>query len=134
MAKSIFDYFGDCDIKKAHDVKLFSDIVDDSDITPSNGIDLIPLAGSLTDYPDVIGVSIGADGTQYIVGGDHFDVATCAYDNKICDPFIVFDSFHNVCYTHNRDNTVCTTKASLFDEIPNDVSVIKDEVSISRSR
>ena len=113
-------------------MKLFSDIDSDVDLTPSNGVSSIPLAGSMLDYPDVIGVSVGTDGSQYVVSGDHFDTKTLVYDNKICDPFIVFDSFHNVCYTHNRDNTVCTIKASLFDEIPNDVSVIKDEYAMRR--
>lgn len=113
-------------------MRLFSDIASDVDLTAPNGVNLIPLAGNMLDYPDVIGVSVGTDGSQYVVSGDHFDTKTLVYDNKICDPFIVFDSFHNVCYTHNRDNTVCATKASFFDEIPNDVSVIKDEYVMHR--
>ena len=132
MTQSVIEYFSDCNIKKIHDVKLFSDIVGDSDITSSNGVGLIPFVGSMLDYPNVVGVSVGPDGTQYIIGSDHFDAKRLVYDNKICDPFIVFDSFHNVCYTHDRGNTVCATKASLFDEIPNDVSVIKDEYAMRR--
>ena len=82
MVQSVIEYFGDYNIKKTHDVKLFSDIVSDVDLISSNGVSSIPLAGSMLDYPDVIGVSVGTDGSQYVVSGDHFDTKTLVYDNK----------------------------------------------------